>query len=314
MLRQAVAHGVPVDSLAESFDPVGRRRRRFAQQLREHPGAALERCRPERTSEQRHHARYGQQASSGQAGQVEGPRTFERNGGDAVQLQDCVVDRGGVGGEQLAEVAIVVDERGEEPVEFGPHRVAKGVVEAREATMVLEDVEGAEVKPLPCEALYQGGGAQVVEHTLHLRLDRCGVVQDALCHSIEQSVVGHAAQQEVRQARGHLVLGIDFHLVQERGGQQHRLQNACASLLVPEAFGEQRGVQRLQPRSLVGAKRPTPGSRHDVDEQHFETGLGRVVARQRTCDGFRCERLGRGFVTQDVVRRRRLQALDIVEP
>ena len=122
-----------------------------------------------------------------------------------VVRRDPLVEERVVRGEQVGHAAVFLDDAPEQKLRLGAEPLPQVVVEVGEGARVGRDgVEVPQVQPLRREVRGQGLGAGVGQHAPHLGPQHVGVAQAARRRHVDQLVVGQAAPQEERQARGQL--------------------------------------------------------------------------------------------------------------
>ena len=110
-----------------------------------------------------------------------------------------------VGVQKIENATVFVHDRREEESRFLEHGVFQGCVEVGEELGVRrERRELPSLEPLACELFGQSTRPAVPKHPLHLSSQQIRATQGFLAREAKKLVVGHAAPQEIRKARGEL--------------------------------------------------------------------------------------------------------------
>ena len=187
------------------FRDIGRwRRRRRAEQVLEHPLAALHHRGPIGIRGHRQHAALPQQPAAISGGQRDATELRAVNPRDAVVLGEPLVDEGVVGGNQFEQAAVFADQARDEELGLGEERPAERLVEREDDRIRLHGFDVSQLQPLTRKVRHEGVGARIVEHPADLALEHRWIRQPSSLRHLEQLGVGNGAPQEERQARGEL--------------------------------------------------------------------------------------------------------------
>ncbi len=119
---------------------------------------------------------------------------------DPVVAREALVQERVARIEQLEHAAILTQHVLEQELRLAAKSRAQVGVEPKVLRQGV--VELAQLEPLACKVLDERRGARVCEHAPHLTLERRGLVQRSRRRGLQQLVVGDAAPEEERQARG----------------------------------------------------------------------------------------------------------------
>ena len=192
---------------------IGRRRRDvFAEQLVDHPEAALDGTGPLRLRVLRQEHGHAQHAAA-TAFVQSGPRVPIRRSvprkRQAVVLGEPLVDERGIAVEQFRDRPIVLDQVRDEPRRLLEHGLFQRVVERGEHLPVdgflREEVAVAE--PLAEELQREAADLRVLEHPANLLAQDALVAELARLREGQQLLIGHARPEEVAQPRGQRQVG-----------------------------------------------------------------------------------------------------------
>ena len=124
---------------------------------------------------------------------------------DPVVARQPLVHEGVVGRQQVQHAAVLAHHALEQQFRLAAERLAEVVVEVREVVLVRNrGPQVPQLQPLPGEVSDQRLGAAIGQHAAHLPLQHRRLPQLALRGHVHQLVVGDAAPQEEREARGEL--------------------------------------------------------------------------------------------------------------
>ncbi len=130
-----------------------------------------------------------------------GPSMF----GDAVERGQAMVQEGVVGGEEIGDGTVIANDGLKEELGFLLHVAAQFGSEFRELRGIgLEAFEVARLEPLAAEVFDQSARFGIEQHAVDLRVENFGIAEAVLRGELEELVVGQAAPQEIREARGEL--------------------------------------------------------------------------------------------------------------
>ena len=179
---------------------VGRRRRRHADDVLEHPLAAQHRRRAMRVRGGQQDGALAQQAAPRVVGQRDAAELAAVDPWHVVVPREPLVDEAVVRGHQIEDIAVLVDDAAEEQLDLADHRATQVVVEVGELERIgLLVAQVAEVQPLAGEILDERMRLRVREHAPHLPIQHRRLLQLAFRRRVEQVVVRDAAPEEERQ-------------------------------------------------------------------------------------------------------------------
>ena len=152
-----------------------------------------------------------------------------------------------VGIDELNDAPIFHHDRIGEEQQFLFHQLGQVVLEIGRIAFRVGSVpvEAIELQPLPDKPFEQTGRyPPIVEHAAHLLFEPLGIAEATLLGCLQQLAIRHAAPEEIRQARGQLVV------IERTHGWQIR---ARGRVVVPEDHETRRhqyGLQRQADRRL----------------------------------------------------------------
>ena len=194
----------PANVRLEGRHSFGRRRRRRAQDAIQDPHAAGDRRGSGAVGRHLQHAGHRQDAAA-----VAVPRQRHLaklptlHAGDAVVLRQPAVEHREVGGDEVGQAQVVLQDFVEEQFRLPDHRHLQHVVELGvEDVAGLRGVDVAQAEPLADEVLGEGRRLRMLEQALDLLAERVRLAQLLLLGQAEQFLVGHRAPEEVGEPAG----------------------------------------------------------------------------------------------------------------
>ena len=149
------------------------------------------------------HARLSQKSAPIFIGDRHSPEPAAVYVWNAVVAGQSFVDEGVVRRQQFEDAAVLAQDAAEKELRFSPHRLAQAVFEiGEEKALRLQRSQVAQVEPLSGEVGDECVRARIREHPSHLLLEHVRIPEPSARREVNQFVVGNAAPQEERQARG----------------------------------------------------------------------------------------------------------------
>jgi hypothetical protein len=185
-------------------------RRRRAEQIFQEPLAALHRRRPVRIRRHHQESTLAQYSFARVIAQSDAPEMRAINVRYSVVPRQTFVDVGVIRCQQVQHAMIVAHLTVKKQLQFSRERLPQVFVEIRECVRIGRLQRNvANPQPLAGEIVDHRFGAPIRQHAADLLLQHGGLFQLAASGEIQQLVVGNAAPQKERQARGELEI-IDF--------------------------------------------------------------------------------------------------------
>src|SRR5690606_18421508 len=240
-----------------------------AEQVLENPFAAQRRRRAVRVRRRHQDAALAEEASArvelgAERHAAEVTAVDSRN---PVMTREALVDERVVGGQQIQNAAVLVNDAREEELRLALEALPQSVVEIRELVRVRMDVvEVPQVEPLTREVLDERRGLRIREHARHLGGKHLRPAELAALRDLEQLVVGDAAPDEERQAAreldvadgvglaGRNALGLRFEPERERRAREYPAERELDPAFEP---GRSAALveERHQPFDIGGLER-----------------------------------------------------------
>ena len=249
---------------------VGRgHRRRRTEHVLEHPLAAQHRRRGVGVGGDHQNRALAQQPTAGVVGQPHLPELAAEHAGDVVVPGQSLVHERVVARQQLEHAPVLPKDAAKEQLRFTAERLPQVVVEVGEQVRVRHDAaQVAQVQPLAREVGDERLRPRIGHHPADLPHQDVRPAKPPFVGQLQQLVVGDAAPQEERQARGQLVVvdvkGAARRLIRRLGfsaeDEGRRGQDAAERKPDPaleRAPGTPLAVERQQSVSLLSRHRPS---------------------------------------------------------
>ena len=250
VLLHALAQGA-LQGLAglQRRDVRRRRRRRGGQQVFQHPLAPLHRGGAVGVGGDGEDAALREQALPLRAGERDLAELLAGDPGQAVVLGQPLIDEGVIGGEEVDDRPVLLEDVPEELLRLRAHVAAQLLAEVGEFVVVgIDDGQHPQLQPLAGEILRQRLGLGIAEHApdlgVQIPAEFAGVGER------EELRVGHGTPEEVGEPRGE---GVFVDVADGRGVVRVRLQ-----LVAEQEVGrnQRSGERVLDPGREVVAVRP----------------------------------------------------------
>ena len=195
-----------------------RQRRRGAQKVFQNPFAARHRRGPVRDRSHQQETRLAQQAPPRVVRHWDAAEAAAANIRNPVVLGQRLVDESVVRVKQIDHAAIFAQDAFEQHLRLVPERLPQIVVKS--AGFGTGALQLPQVQPLVAEVGHQRFRFLIRQHAARLLFEHRGIVQLALHGQVQKLIVGDAAPQEERQARGQFQIA---DAIGRAGGHARRL-------------------------------------------------------------------------------------------